>query len=211
MSQSADSAREDLAFLRGLVEGDSRPPESFAKAMLSAGLIFGAQCVFHLGEFAGLYHLPPNVAVNLIVPFAPGLAWLAYVVWIRRRAPKAKPTSTRRAIDIVFQSIGLVSLVVLPVTLFIAFRQRSLALVFMHTVVILSALGAAWHVAFRLTRRAWMLAVSVGWLASAAAIGVAAAYENFTALFAIGAFALLALMALPGAILLRQSGQGARS
>ncbi|MGD2133506.1 MAG: hypothetical protein PVI23_11995 [Maricaulaceae bacterium] len=203
MTTEQPSVQADLAFLRALAEGDGRLEPNFAKAMLSGGLIYGLQCLVHLADSAGVISFPPSVAFYLFVTIAPTIVWLAYLVWIGRRAPQQAPAGSRRAINAVFQSIGLVSVVVLPVTLFIAFRQNTVMLVFVHSMVVFAVLGAAWYVAFRLARRAWMLALSIGWLASAALLGVATAYSSFTGIFAVAAFALLILMALPGAIMLR--------
>ena len=62
-------------------------------------------------------------------------------------------------------------------------------------------LGSAWYVAFMIRRRTWLLAVSIGWYATALGLAVLTrSYGAYTLLFAV---ALFVLMALPGAVMMR--------
>lgn len=199
------AAQADLAFLRNLAEGGGRPPETFGKAMLSAGLIHGVMVAVYTLHFAGVLTLPPSPALHIVLPFAPSAIWAGYLVWLKKKTAGRAPVGVHRSIAAAFQSVGLVSIAVLPASALIAYKFGTVSLIFIHTMAVCAILGAAWYVAFRLLKRGWMLASSIGWLAAAALVGVAIAYDSMTLFFAVGTFVLFALMALPGWVLLQQA------
>ena len=49
-----NSPEDDLAFMRAIVEGGGRPPMTMAVCYLAGGLLYGLQCLFHVGQVAGL-------------------------------------------------------------------------------------------------------------------------------------------------------------
>jgi hypothetical protein len=83
----------------------------------------------------------------------------------------------------------------------VALREQSLAtwLIYPCTVYILQ--GAAWLVAYSARRKPWMVAVGLGWLASAVAMGLTITFIGYFVLFA--AIGIWTCMALPGWIVLR--------
>ena len=52
------SAEDDLAFMRAIVEGGWRPPLTLAICYLAGGLLYGLQCLFHVGQATGLIRWP---------------------------------------------------------------------------------------------------------------------------------------------------------
>jgi hypothetical protein len=68
--------------------------------------------------------------------------------------------------------------------------------------VIFALQGACWYVVWRLRRRAWMLAVAIGWLLSGVALGWSLGQGAINLFIAVCVFDIWFLMALPGAVLL---------
>lgn len=44
------SPEDDLAFMRAIVEGGGRTPMTLAICYLAGGLLYGLQCLFHVGR-----------------------------------------------------------------------------------------------------------------------------------------------------------------
>ncbi len=60
MTADSHSARDDLAFLRTLVEAGDTYYRPFGEAYFAAGLIYGAQMLMHAGQALGLDCQPPT-------------------------------------------------------------------------------------------------------------------------------------------------------
>ena len=52
------SAEDDLAFMRAIVEGGGKPQLTLAVAYLAGGLLYGLQCLFHIGQATGVIRWP---------------------------------------------------------------------------------------------------------------------------------------------------------
>ena len=63
---SRTSAEADLAFLRSIVEGSGRPPMTLAVCYLAGGLLYGLQCLFHVGQATGLIRWPDPANLDLL-------------------------------------------------------------------------------------------------------------------------------------------------
>ena len=61
------SAEADLAFMRSIVEGGGRMPMSAAICYLAGGLLYGFQCLFHMGQAAGLILWGPVPSLAFVV------------------------------------------------------------------------------------------------------------------------------------------------
>ena len=70
----------------------------------------------------------------------------------------------------------------------------------MHAEVVFALFGGTWFIAFRLRRRLWQGAVSLGWFAAAILLAVNGVNNRF---LLITSLALLLLMSLPGYLLMR--------
>ena len=78
----AETAREDLAFLRTLLDkGDGR--SAFGEGYFAAGLIYGAQMLLHGAQALGW--LPPSGLLALVVGLGPTLIFLPVLAWITWR------------------------------------------------------------------------------------------------------------------------------
>ena len=52
------SPEDDLAFMKSIVQGDGRPPVTLAICYLAGGLLYGIQCLFHIGQILGVIRWP---------------------------------------------------------------------------------------------------------------------------------------------------------
>ena len=203
MTSEQQSAREDLAFLRALAEGDGRPERNFGKGYFAAGLIYGVQVLLQWAEYADVISLPG--LGSLAVVTVPTALFITYAIWINRSAGAS--VGANRTLNAVFMSAGLTNLVILTIVATVAISLEAHFLWMIYGAVVYAFQGAAWFVAFRLLRRAWMLAVALGWFASAVAAGVAIGALNIHAFLAVTVFDIFVLMALPGAIIVRAANR----
>jgi hypothetical protein len=193
-----DTARDDLAYLRALVEPGDDFSRHFGRAYFAAGLCYGVQLLLHGAQYLGW--ITGEVA-GWIVGFGPTVVFLAILFWWINRRAAARPTLANRAIGGVFAAAGLANLVLVFVIGFVAWRHRSfdIWLIYPCTVVILQ--GAAWLVASQVRRRSWFVAVALGWFAT----GIAMAFfiGNMPAYLAILGLGFLACMLIPGLVMMR--------
>ena len=70
---------DDLAFMRSIVQGGGRPPMTLAVCYLAGGLLYGVQCLFHVGQVFGLIDWPD--LANLIFVVGITVAFLAILTW----------------------------------------------------------------------------------------------------------------------------------
>lgn len=192
--------REDLAFLRALVQAGDGYRRAFGAAYLGAGVCYLGQIVLTLAQMTGWLAADP--VINLTVGLAPTalfLAWLTFVLIRYRSASPSGPAG--RAIGAVFGAVGLANLVEVAVIGWVAWRQHSLTTWLLYPCAVCVMQGAAWQVACIMTRRRWMLAVSLVWFACA--IGMALSTASLPLFIAILGAGLALGMAAPGAVMLR--------
>jgi hypothetical protein len=201
---SPSTAEADLAFMRALVDGGKQPTLIAGPSIyLAAGLLYGAQCLYHLVELLTPIDWPGPlslaVAIGVNVAF---LAWLTIVI-VRERGKRVAGSAASRAINTMFGATGLANVGFVAIFgLNAAWRQDfSFWLLYAATVFILQ--GAAWYVAFLMRRKGWMALTAIGWFASGIALGLIL-NRNITAYLAICCAALFLCMALPGWIMIRQ-------
>lgn len=199
------TAEADLAFMRSLVDGGNQPTLMGGPSIyLAAGLLYGAQCVYHLIELVTPIHWPGQlslaVAIGVNIAF---FTWLT-IVLVRERGKRLPGPATTRALNAMFGATGLANLGFVAVFgLNAAWRQDfSFWLLYAATVFILQ--GAAWWVAYLMRRKGWMALTALGWFASGIALGLIL-NRDITAYLAICAAALFLCMALPGWIMVRQA------
>ena len=196
----AEQAHADLAFMRALVEEGGRSQIAGGNALLWGGLLYGFQCLVQWAQVIGLVHLSDRAMLVFIngvtVVF---LVVLGIVLW-RDRKTSQRGVGTR-AVNSAFGGAGLANLVLLISFGVVATRERSLTIWLLYPATLSVVLGSAWYVAFMIRRRTWLLAVSIGWYATALGLAVLTrSYGAYTLLFAV---ALFVLMALPGAVMMR--------
>jgi hypothetical protein len=196
------TARDDLAFLRGLVGDDGTPMRSFGQAYFAAGLIYGGQMILHAAQTMG--YLPQNAVTGLLVGLGPTVLFLPILAWIivANRLKTAPSTGmATRAVSIIFGVTGISNLFLAAVIGAVAWREQSATTWLIYPCAVFVLQGAAWFFAFMMQRRAWHLVVALGWFASAVAMALTATALGWFILFA-GA-GLWLCMALPGFVILR--------
>ncbi len=203
MSLQTHAAREDLAFMRTLLEDEGARRQRLTGAVfLAGGLIYGVQAVVQWTMLVGLVRTPPGF--GLMAGFGPTLVFLAVLAWlIWRNRGAVRGGGTARAVDTVFATTGSTNLVMLALFSLVAVQRHSLMIWELYPAVVFALQGGAWLVAYSLRRRIWRLAVALGWFATAIGLGLTLASSAYLLVAGLG---LLAWMAVPGAVMLRLAG-----
>ena len=198
----ADTARDDLAFLRALVDPDDRWQRQFGQVYSAAGACYCAQMLLHGAQFLGL--LSPNGLVGLSIGLGPTVVFLALLVWFsvrNRQFPSGG--ATQKAVGSVFGAVGLANLVLVVAIGSIAWRWHSLQTWLIYPCVVMVLQGMAWLVAYMLRRRGWHAAVALGWFVTG--LAMAACIDNLAGYVTAAGLGMFACMLLPGLFMLRQT------
>lgn len=206
LSMNVDTARDDLAFLRALVEPDDRWQKQFGETYSAAGVCYSVQMALHAGQFVGL--APGSGPVALAIGLGPTVAFLALLAWIvaRNRQPIAGGTTTR-AVGAVFGAVGLTNLVLILTIGSVALKLHNFTVWLLYPCVVMILQGLAWLVAYMLRRRAWLALIALGWFA--VGVAMAAFIDNMAGFVASAALGFVAFMLAPGLYLMRQSRRSA--
>lgn len=199
MDVKTQTAQDDLAFLRNLVESSSRSPMPGGALFLAGGLLYGVQTLFHW--IHAMAWITPPTWVALFFSIAPTIAFLIVLTrFLVQQKKQGTGGIAKRALDAAFAAAGLCNLTLALVFGFLAFQQKSLFMWLLYPIVVFSLQGAAWQTAFRLQGRAWMGFISYGWFAGAVGLGLTIGTTHY---ILVVAACLFLLMALPGALMLR--------
>jgi hypothetical protein len=201
MTSSINAARDDLAFMRSLVEGEGDWRVTFGEAYFAAGLIYGAQMLLHAAEFFG--PLPRSGLWAFVIGLGPSLIFAAVFSWILWRHRTIRPNATGRALGAVFGSVGLANLALVAVIGSVAWRERSGTTWLIYPCAVMVLQGAAWMVSYVIRRRSWLALVAAGWIGSGVAMALCVNAMGYFILIAGLCFCLC--MALPGWIMVRLS------
>ncbi len=205
MTDPAESARDDLAFVRALVNEGGAMQVSLGQALFAGGLCYGTQCLLQWSIFVSGWRAPD--AVHLTVGFLPTVIFLGFVVWMVRRDGTAAPHGmATRALNAAFGSSGLAAMTTAAIFGYLAWREQNFGIWLFHPLMICVVQGAVWYIAFAIRRRGWLGLVSIGWFATAMLAAVSL-HRIDLFLLLIG-LALLLLMALPGWVLMRNARDG---
>lgn len=206
MASDIQSARDDLAYLRGLVSGGSAMQATIGMAFMWAGALYGLQCFLHYLQVQGL--VPSEGPVASLIALGPTVVFIAvltWIIWKDRKSPQGGVGA--RALGAVFQGAGLANLVMAFVFAYGATKFETPGLWLYHPIVVCMFQGVAWYVAFNILRRFWLGLVAAGWFAMTIALGVVVGDGGaFLLVLAIG---LLLLMAIPGWVMWRGAKKSA--
>ena len=200
------AAEADLAFLRGVVEGGGRPRLTMGVIFLVGGLLYSIQCLFHLGQIAGIVRWPDWANLSFVVLIT--AAVLAAIVWAvihdRRAGLDNRSTPTiSRAMNGAFSGAGMANLAVIIVFGVGATRDHDFAIWLYYAAVVFAFQSVAWFMAWTLKRKTWMGLVSLGHWVTAVALGLLV--REPVAYLCVCTAALFLLFALPGLILVREA------
>ena len=93
MTDPARSAEADLAFLRSVVSG-AGPQGHFTMgvAYLAGGLLYGVQCLFHIGQALGWVRWPGLASLIFLVAIT--TAMIGVLIWAVRQDRKGPVSYT---------------------------------------------------------------------------------------------------------------------
>lgn len=203
MSDTSRSPEADLAFLRSIVEGGGKGHMTMGVAYLAGGLLYGGQCLFHIGQIMGWVRWPD--LANLAFVIAITVAMVLILIWATiqdRKIDKAGPVVTR-TLNAAFSATGMANLAVILIFGVGAARDQDFAIWLYYPAVVFALQSAAWFVAFSLKKKAWMLATGAGGWLTAVLLGLLVRQPE--AYLGVCTAALFLLFALPGWIMVRDA------
>jgi hypothetical protein len=205
------SAEEDLAFMRSIVEGGGRPPMTLAVCYLAGGLLYGLQCLFHVGQATGLIRWPD--LANLAFVIGISATFLSILTWAilkdRKTGGSNRGPMATRTLNAAFSATGMANCAVIIVFGVGAWRDQDFAIWLYYAAIVFALQAAAWYMAWTLKRKGWMLATALGGWATAVALGVLVREPMLY--LGVCTVALFLLFALPGWILLRDARAGSKA
>ena len=198
-----DTAREDLAFLRGLVQPDEQWRRGFGESYAAAGGCYGGQMVLH--GLQGLRLIPDIPWLGLLIGIGPTVLFILLLILIYRRHPwrAAGGGVTSRAVGAVFSAVGTANIFLIAIFGTAALREHSLKTWLFYPCVVLVLQGAAWMVAWALRRQVWFAVVAIGWFVTGLAMGLA--IDNIGWFILLSGIGFFAFMLAPGLVLMRQA------
>lgn len=202
---AADTALDDLAFLKGLVEAGDRNQARMGEAFVGGGLIYGVQGLVWWASDVFAWPLGPwgNVALGAL----PSILFCGVVAWVARRDRQPRPGgAVSRAVRAAFIATGVTNLALLCLFVPAAVSRQSLVIWELYPAVVFALQGGAWATAFMLRRRLWLGVVALGWFATAVGLGLTLATSSYLLIVGLG---LLAWMAAPGFVMIRLAHKGA--
>jgi hypothetical protein len=207
MASDLQSARDDLAYLRGLVSGTGAMQATIGECFVWAGALYGGQCFLHWLQVLGL--APQGGLPALAIAWIPTIVFCAVLTVIIWKDRKTKVVGVgARALGAVFQGAGLANLVMAFVFGYGSARSENFGLWLYHPIVVCMFQGVAWFVAWQILRKTWLGFVAAGWFVTTAALGVAVFGDIGTYLLILS-IALIVLMAIPGWVIWRGAKKAA--
>lgn len=205
------SPQDDLAFMRSIVEGGGRTSMTLAICYLAGGLLYGLQCLFHVGQVTGLIRWPE--LANLIFVVMITVSFLAVLTWAvlkdRRDGPPNRGPLATRSLNAAFSATGMANSAVIIVFGVGAIRDQDFAIWLYYAAIVFALQAAAWYIAWTLRRKGWMLATALGGWVTAVALGVLVREPLWY--LGVCTVALFALFALPGWIMFRDARRGSKA
>ena len=203
--KSRTTPEADLAFLKAIVQGGDNPKATLTLgvAYLAGGLLYGLQCLFHIGQAVGWVRWPGLANLAFVIGIT--TAFLIVLTWAVREDRKggtAGPIVTR-TLNAAFSGAGMANLAIIVVFGFGAARDKDFAIWLYYPAMIFALQAAAWFVAYSLKKKPWMLMASIGAWITAVALGLLVR-EPVSYLYVCTA-ALFVLFAGPGWIMIRDA------
>lgn len=208
---SRSSPEADLAFLRSIVQGGGDPRATLTMGVLylAGGLLYGLQCLVHLGQAAGVIRWSGPISLAFVTGVT--VAFLLVMAWairVDRKRPKASPVVTR-TLNAAFSGAGMANLAIVIVFGFGSARDQDFAVWLYYPAMVFAVQAAAWWVAWSLRKSPWMLATSIGGWVTAVALGLLV--REPIAYLAVCTAALFGLFAAPGWIMLHGALKAGRA
>jgi hypothetical protein len=192
--------RDDLAFLRGLVQRGDDFLKWLGRTYFAAGVCYLGQTWLGMAQGLG-WITTSNGPINLSIGIGPTAVFLVALAFILPRGrAKPAPGQAARTIGAVFGAIGLSNLALIWVIGSLALREKSLTIWLIYPCAVFILQGAAWLTFFSLRRQAWTALVAAIWFGCA--IGMSWAAANLPLYGVFASIGLLFGMTVPGAWLM---------
>src|SRR5690606_28733448 len=202
---------DDLAFMRSIVEGGGRTSITLAVCYLAGGLLYGTQCLFHVGQATGLIDWPDPANLAFVVMIT--VSFLAVLTWAvlhdRKDGAGSRGPLATRSLNAAFSATGMANTAVIIVFGVGAFRDNDFAIWLYYAAIVFALQAAAWYMAWTLKRKGWMLATALGGWLTAVALGLLVREPLWY--LGVCTVALFALFALPGWIMFRDARAGSKA
>ncbi|MBU1374366.1 MAG: hypothetical protein KKE02_21840 [Alphaproteobacteria bacterium] len=197
MTDQNQSLRDDIAFLRDLAEAGRDRPMIGGSILLMVGSIFGVASlvVWYLASVRGL----GGVMYSIVWGFA-FVLYMAFLIPLLRRLPKTAGAS-QAAAGVAWSAVGLAIFVVFVSLWVLSYRLHIPNLMLVFPSILMGLYGASWFVAATLLRQRWLHLIAV---ASFGMALVNAWFASGHTVWLIYGVSLLALLAAPGFVLMRQ-------
>ena len=206
MTSDTQSARDDLAFLRGLVDEDWRPGVwAFGAIYVSIGVALVAHVLISWAAAEGYLPLRGAALMTTYVVLytVAGFVWTWIGGHVRRESQRsgAQAASVKgRAGGAVLVSAFLGHLVMLAVLVIVAVRQQNGVFLELAPLVLFTLQSVVWFVVHAMRRQRWQGVVGWGWLLAVLAL---APFVG-TSAFGLGiAATAVVLMIVPGVCMMR--------
>lgn len=198
MTDQNQSLREDIAFLRAMAEAGRDRPMVGGSILLAAGLIFGAASliVWWFAAVQGVRGWMYNAVWGSAF-----VLYMAVLFWLLRTLPKAAG-NLQAATGVAWSAVGWAIFVIGFSLGLMSWRLHMPNLLLAFPSVLLALYGAAWMVGGILLRTPWMRGVAFAAFVMAL---VNAWFAGGQVVWLIYGLSLLALLAAPGFVLMRQS------
>lgn len=196
------NVKDDIAFMRALAAEGQRTPMLGGAIMAAAGVIFALASLACWAFTEGILRLDQTWGSMIIWMGALGVFLITLTVVSLRIGRKPGASSpTNKATGAAWMGVGI-SIFAMGVSYGMAgVRLQSEEVIMTFPSVIFALYGAGWAVASAMTGKKWLWYVALG---SWAVAPVLAFFAGDSTQYLIYAAALLLLMSLPGAVLLRQ-------
>jgi hypothetical protein len=193
--------RDDLAFLRGLVDRSDDFLKLLGRTYFAGGVCYLAQTLLGLAQLWGWIPTTDGL-LDLVIGIGPTAVFVIALIAVLPRGRRKTETTSQvdRAIGAFFGAIGLSNLALIAAIGSVALHQKSLTIWLIYPCTVFIFQGAAWLTMFSLRRRAWTGLVAAIWFACALAMGWSIGDMTLFAIFA--SLGLLFGMAVPGAWLM---------
>jgi small-conductance mechanosensitive channel len=201
MQTAQDKAREDIAFLRAIVDEHSPVYKQTGIIYGASGGLFGFQALLgwlHVSNVIKLSDME-NIAIA-ILPTALFFIVLALVLSRDKENQNPKGTASKTVIAM-FGAAGIANLVLALVFAYAAFERQDFSIWLFFPVVVCALQGMVWYVVAMIRKYWWMWATSAGWYGTALVAGLfTQSLENYLLALSVGLFLF---MAVPGLIMAR--------
>lgn len=192
MNDQTQTAREDLAFLRGLAEDRGPIPAQVGHHFVAVGLIFGINVLWFAGAKAGIFPMPPGES---FWGWGPGtLLYIPYSLWFFRRYRGITPGPTLKTFGFAWSAMGMMTLAIVTVIL-VAGARTGQSFIPIWPPIALALYGGVWWIIALVRRDRGDGIVAIGCFLFAV---LAALVVGTPAMFAVLGAGLLLFFGGPG-------------